>query len=133
MCFRELKATKAFYEVGSALLRIRDSRSYRDQYDTFEAYCRERWDLTHRYVNYKIEAAKAASNVGTIVPKEQLREGQMRVITSLIPDDQRTVIQRVLDSGDKITAKRISAEVAAVASIHTAAGIGCSCLQSVRA
>jgi hypothetical protein len=28
--------------VGKALMEIRDSKAYRDQHDTFEAYCKER-------------------------------------------------------------------------------------------
>lgn len=42
------RGLKSFYEVGSALLRIRERRSYRDKFKTFEEYCRVRWDLTPR-------------------------------------------------------------------------------------
>ena len=34
-----------FVEVGNALLRIRDERLYRAEFGTFEAYCRQRWQM----------------------------------------------------------------------------------------
>lgn len=36
---------KTFVEVGSALMEIRDSRLYRQEFGTFEDYCRERWGM----------------------------------------------------------------------------------------
>ena len=35
-----------FVEVGEALTRVRDGRLYRTSHRTFEAYLRERWDMT---------------------------------------------------------------------------------------
>ncbi len=37
-----------FFEVGAALLTIRDQRLYRQQYETFSEYCDKRWDITPR-------------------------------------------------------------------------------------
>ena len=37
---------EAFFDVGRALLEIRDSRLYRVTHATFEEYCRERWDMS---------------------------------------------------------------------------------------
>ncbi|MEO2014449.1 MAG: hypothetical protein ABGZ53_08740, partial [Fuerstiella sp.] len=36
---------KAFFEVGAALKEIRDSRFYRDEFNTFEEYCQKRWSI----------------------------------------------------------------------------------------
>jgi hypothetical protein len=48
---------KAFYEVGSALMEIRESRLYKQDYDTFEDYCRDRWDMTRQYA-YNLSGGK---------------------------------------------------------------------------
>src|SRR5436189_5170738 len=40
---------KHFFDVGNALLIIRDQRLYRGTHGTFEAYCHERWVLGRSY------------------------------------------------------------------------------------
>ena len=50
---------KTFLEVGGALIDIRD---YRDsllykQFGTFDAYCKERWDLGHSHAYRLMDAA----------------------------------------------------------------------------
>lgn len=42
------KGFETFWEVGQAFIRIRDGRTYRMQFSTFEDYCRIRWDMTAR-------------------------------------------------------------------------------------
>src|SRR5262245_10825089 len=46
---------QAFYTVGHALREIRDSRLYRECFETFDDYCRERWDISrvqgHRLIS----------------------------------------------------------------------------------
>jgi hypothetical protein len=39
------KGMDTFVEVGSALAEIRDSRLYRQYHRSFDAYCRDQWDL----------------------------------------------------------------------------------------
>ncbi|TIT21987.1 MAG: hypothetical protein E5W86_18355, partial [Mesorhizobium sp.] len=34
-----------FFEVGQALAEIREAKLYRASHDTFEDYCKERWDI----------------------------------------------------------------------------------------
>lgn len=45
-----------FVEVGEALRDIRDSRQYLHTHETFEAYCKERWDLSKPYATQLIAA-----------------------------------------------------------------------------
>ena len=47
-------------------MAIRKDRLYRAEYQTFEDYCRKRWDLSHRYVNRQIEAVEAADDVAEV-------------------------------------------------------------------
>ena len=104
------KNFKAFYEVGCALCEIRENRYYRKEFDSFEDYCREMWDMMLRSANYHIKAAKVVDNLhqtllinshkGTMVPRINLseetnqslplpqNERQARILSQLNPEDQ---------------------------------------------
>lgn len=47
---------KTFIEVGEALATIRDNRLYREQYKTFEQYCKEVWDYSKTYSIRQIQS-----------------------------------------------------------------------------
>jgi hypothetical protein len=56
---------KAFLEVGNALIEIRDYRKgllYK-RYGTFDAYCKERWDLGHSHAYRLMDAAEIYSGL----------------------------------------------------------------------
>lgn len=98
--FQELEATieqgkQTFVAVGIALLEIRDSRAYRlAGWDTFEAYCQERWGWTRRHANRLIGAAEVAGNlVGTSM--SQLTPTQAATLAPLPPEQQRAVADAV--------------------------------------
>jgi hypothetical protein len=81
-----------FYEVGTALLHIRDQRLYRATHDNFEEYCRERWNMSRPRAYQLIDAANIAANLSTGVDTLcPANERQIRELASLPPDDQRTV------------------------------------------
>jgi len=46
-----------FFEVGHALLTIREGRLFRAIHPTFEAYCRARWNISRSYAWRVIGAA----------------------------------------------------------------------------
>jgi hypothetical protein len=50
-----------FLDTVLAFRAIRDQRLYRETHATFEAYCRERWDIEGRFVNDTIEIVSAVS------------------------------------------------------------------------
>src|SRR6516162_7355493 len=52
-----------FIEVGNALLVIRDQRLYRNDHDSFEEYCRTRWNMTARQANRLVGAAGVVENL----------------------------------------------------------------------
>lgn len=68
------KGQKTFVEVGDALTEIRDRRLYRKDFNTFEAYCQDRWGWSKRRGNQLIEAAAVVHSLpekmGTAVPNE---------------------------------------------------------------
>ena len=62
---------KTFMKVGTALLEIRDARLYRQDYNTFEEYCQERWNLSKTHSNRLIAASEVVQNltpIGVILP-----------------------------------------------------------------
>jgi hypothetical protein len=66
-----------FIEVGEALLRIRDERLYREDFETFEDYCRERWGFGRTRAHRLIEGAEVAAmlpNGNTPANEAQARE-----------------------------------------------------------
>lgn len=106
------RGLKTFYEVGTALLTIRDNRLYRVEYKTFEDYCRKRWNMDRHYAHRVIDAAQVAENLLPIgnIPDN---ESQARPLTSLEPDEQRavwTVVQQTAPAG-KVTAMHVKSVV----------------------
>jgi hypothetical protein len=103
---------KAFFEVGSALMRIRDSKSYKDVdgYKTFDAYCKDKWDMGKSYAHEYISSAKVLDNLSGI-PVIPTAVSQCRLIAGLNPKLQRKIWQAVInasqESGEKITAKLV--------------------------
>ena len=119
---------KDFLRVGKALLKIRDGRLYRATHDTFEAYCRERWDIGRNYANKLIGASGIVANLqqddtppvdkmGTIVPIPAAplplpaTESQARCLSEFDKKDQpkvwRDVVQHVGEQSEPITEKTI--------------------------
>jgi hypothetical protein len=101
----------AFYEVGAALVAIRDKRLYRVEFRTFEAYCRDRLGMQRNYANKLIVAATVIDNLGTIEPKPQ-NESQARQLAKLPPEKQVEVWKRVIDSSHgNLTASHVEITV----------------------
>jgi hypothetical protein len=108
------RGLKTFFEVGAALLRVRDLRLYRVEYPTFEAYCQERWDFSKTYANNLIAATSVRNNLTTIVVKQlPANEAQARPLTKLKdPEQQREAWERALaTAAGRITAAHVEAVV----------------------
>jgi len=114
----ELEATiqknlTAFYEVGFALMQIRDNRLYREIYGTFEEYCKEKWNFTRSYAYRLIASSEVADNlspVGDIPESERVVRPLTRIKD---PDQQREVYQRAVETAPegKVTARHIEETV----------------------
>lgn len=88
---------RTFVDVGTALLEIRDEKLYRKDHDTFEDYCRGRWNMSRIHAHRMIEAAGVTNNllpIGNILPAN---ESQARPLTQLEPDQQREAWQKVIE------------------------------------
>lgn len=108
------RGLNTFYEVGMALLDIRDSRLYRLDYGTFEEYCQRRWDLKQAQAYRLMDAAKVTENL-KVLPMGELPtvERQARELAPLAPDEQRLVwdvVQQTAPLG-KVTAAHVKSVV----------------------
>lgn len=84
------RGLSTFCDVGRALLEIRDGRLYRDMHDTFESYCRARWEMSKTHANRLIGAAAVADAVAPIGVKPTT-ESQVRPLTT-VPEESRAAV-----------------------------------------
>jgi hypothetical protein len=104
---------RTFYEVGSALMEIREGRLYRAKYKTFEEYCREKWDIVASRARQLIASAETYENIKSVTKVTPLTERQTRPLVSLTPGEQREVWGRVIESTppEEITARVVEREI----------------------
>lgn len=89
---------KTFVEVGNALLEIRDSRLYRQEFRTFEDYCRDRWGMARSTAYQYIDAAATVENVRHGGHQIPTNERQARPLTKLEPEQQQEAWQRAVET-----------------------------------
>jgi hypothetical protein len=104
------RGLKTFFEVGAALIAIRDNRLYRASHGTFELYCRERWNMTPQHANRLALAAGVVASMEPIgsIPQPST-ESQARELAK-VPEADRTDVwaEAVERTGGKPTAKAVS-------------------------
>lgn len=97
-----------FYEVGAALLAVRDRRLYRATHGTFEAYCRERWGMSKPQATRLIQAAEVVSDLvpmGTVPTNER----QARPLAAVAPEDRAEVWREAVETAPngRVTAAHV--------------------------
>jgi predicted Rdx family selenoprotein len=105
---RIAKGLQTFREVGVALMEIRDSRLYRASFESFEDYCRERWQLGRDRAYQFIGAAEVIKAIGD--DPALANEAQARELVEVMhnsPDQVKVIWQRVKDAGVPVTAPLI--------------------------
>ena len=105
------KGLKEFKEVYVALKEIRTNCLYRQEYDTFKEYCRQKWNITDRHANRlmlagevvrNIKADQLVSSVPAAIPENEL---QARYLAPLTPAQQLEAAREVAKTNGKPTAK----------------------------
>lgn len=86
------RGLKHYYEVGEALLAIREKRLYRADYANFQAYCVGRWQMSKTHANRMIDASEVADNL-TPIGVIPANEAQARELVKLAPLEQRIVYE----------------------------------------
>lgn len=65
---------RGFIAVGVALRTISDEKLYRDNYDTFDKYLRDRWKLGKNYAYKLMQGAEVATRIEGVENECQARE-----------------------------------------------------------
>lgn len=109
---------KTFFEVGKALLKIRDGKLYREKYSTFEEYCEKRWGFKKSRAYQLMGSAQVfgALESSTIVDVLPENEAQARPLAKLEDDDEkRAAWQRAVETapGGTLTAAHVESVVSA--------------------
>ena len=67
-----------------ALVEIRDSRLYREDYETFEDYCLDRWEIHRRHAYRLIDSAEVVKQLECVhLDTKPANEAQVRPLTKL--------------------------------------------------
>lgn len=107
------RGLNTFVDVGNALLEIRDSKLYREEYPTFEDYCQTRWKMERRQAYRLIDASTVVNNVSNWTQITPTNEAQARPLTALEPEKQSIAWQRAVETAPEtgITAKHVQSVV----------------------
>ena len=102
-----------FMEVGTALMEIRAARLYRDDFKTWEEYCKGRWTMTGRHANRLIESAEVSAAFAEMGPMGPKTERQARELLPL-RDDPTAMVEAFAEASSEAapTAAKIRQAVA---------------------
>lgn len=124
------RGLRTFIEVGEALREIRDSHLYRERYESFEIYCRQRWGFQASRARQLVAAAGTVTTVTAAGLPAPENERQARALLALgddeaavvaayrealasVPDRKRLTAQIVKDAVARIEMRRAAARKAA--------------------
>ena len=122
----ESEMDRCRFEFGRRLEIIRDKRLYRADFDTFEDYCREKWNIGRNMANKQIQAAKVVNelvdSLGTFVPISN--EGTAREFNEVPKEDRPKVAeaakQVAAEKGrDKINSRDVKEAKAKIYKVET--------------
>lgn len=104
-----------FYDVGKALVTIRDERLYRAAYPTWQAYLDDRWSFSRQRAQQLMAAVEVVDNVSTVVDIPSERAA--RELSRYTPELQKAVAQVVAAAAPdgRLTAPRIERAAAVLA------------------
>lgn len=100
---------------GCLLRHVRDTKLYRQDYPTFEAFAEAELGLSRSRAYQLIDDYEVRANLSTIVDKPS-NEGQARELAKLPAEEQAEAWEEVVtdseQTGEKITAKKVQQVVA---------------------
>ncbi|EIJ42454.1 hypothetical protein BegalDRAFT_1574 [Beggiatoa alba B18LD] len=88
---------QTFYDIGEALLTIRDKRLYRAEFNSFEEYCQEKWGFVRRQADRLIQAFEVTENLRPVGLSMPHNEAQARPLVKLEPELQRQAWQKAVE------------------------------------
>jgi len=94
------RGLQTFVEVGEALARVRDARLYRATHETFEAYCRDRWNLQRTRAYELIEASATVAAVSELSDTVPTNEAQAKALRGLPPEEAAATMRKAHEDTD---------------------------------
>jgi hypothetical protein len=111
-----LRGVESFLATGSALKEIRDRKLFREDFQTFEAYVKDRWGFRKSRAYQLIDAADIKADLSTMVDKnpklsEINTERQLRELASVPADSLEKVLGKAAEiAGDEPMTSKIIKE-----------------------
>jgi len=87
-------AVEMIKSIGDALLEIRDSRLYRQEFSTFDQYCLARWSISRPRAYQLIDMSKLAGQIGARIRYTSITEAHVRELKRVGPDDQAEIWEK---------------------------------------
>ena len=105
-----------FVQVGLALAEIRKGELYRAEFDSFEQYCKLRWQYGRNYVDRLISAAQVVRCLMTNCHQQPEHEGQVRPLVGLTPEQAQAAWQFAVEraASKKVTQRLVQTAVQGV-------------------
>ncbi|HVX56953.1 MAG TPA: hypothetical protein VHA37_04425 [Candidatus Saccharimonadales bacterium] len=110
------KGLQSFLDVAAALLTVRAGLLYRQDYGTFEEYCRQRWGITPRRARQMCDGAEVVANLSEGASGSSplpTNERQTRALQALPKPQQQLVWKEAVAAAPngKPTSKHVQAAV----------------------
>ena len=97
------KGEATFIEVGLALAEIQHAKLYREEFGTFEEYCKECWSFSKQHAYRLIEAAPVAKSNPKVTNLAAAKQ-----LAKVPPPRRQGVVEKIVEAGKKVTAAAIS-------------------------
>jgi len=92
----ESEIESGFRSIGKALIEIHSTKAYQEQYETFEVYCKKRWNLSDRHARRIIDAEAVRIKIGHLCPVETLKTQHLLAIAEIPAAKQAQVAASVI-------------------------------------
>lgn len=103
---------KTFVQVGLALTEIRDRELFKNDFQTFGAYCEKRWGWGHKRASQLIVAAAVVSALPQNVSTSVDNEAAARQLSKAPAAQRAPIVASIIESGEKVTAPAIAKRTA---------------------
>jgi len=88
-------------QAGIALREIRDKKLYRQEFGSFEEYCRAKWHISRPAAYARIGLADTQQELSAVADKPELNDRQARALAGLTTEDKKRVWQESGKLADK--------------------------------
>jgi len=96
------------FDTGTAIMEIRDSKLYREEFDTFKDFCKQTYKIGEAHAYRMIEAADVKDSLKNSPIGEEIKnEAQARELANVPEKLREKLIKQIVKSGVPVTAEAI--------------------------